>query len=1119
MSTKPLSESDLFDQIVLLQTAGKTAEAEKLLTNALGQFPASTVLWCARGALHYDQKQYPEAIADLNKALAFDENNEVALRWKVASWRFLRNFPEAEKAISAALERLPKSAGLWVERGWLHSDQKQYQEAIADFNQALAIDEKHEDALRWKAASWRFLRNFPEAEKAISAALERLPESAGLLVERGWLYYDQKQYQEAIAVFNQALAIDENNEDALRWKAASWRFLRNFPEAEKAISAALERLPKSAGLLVERGWLYYDQKQYPQAIAVFDKSLAVAPDNEDALAYRSRSYRAQRNFPEAEKAISAALERLPKSAGLWAERGWLHSDQKQYQKAIADFNQALVIDENNEAALRWKAASWRFLRNFPEAEKAISAALERLPNSAGLLVERGWLYYDQKQYPQAIAVFDKSLAVAPDNEDALAYRSRSYRAQRNFPEAQKAIFAALERLPKSAGLWVERGWLHYDQKQYPEAIAAFNQALAIDEKHENALIWKAATLRMQRKFTDADKFLTETLAMLPRNPDLWTERGTLYFVQKRHDEAIAAFDQALAIDPDHELALSLKSTDLRSQRKFEDAEKVISPAVERKPESVVLLNQRAQIDADCERYDAAERRFAAVCRIQPDNPDAIAGRVASLKRLSRSQEALDLLLALKASQPENNGFRSQLGWFYIGQKSLSEARKEFDFILGKDKRDSVGINGLGAVAFSEGNFDDAAERFKEVLKDDPNNAVLHTNLAWALVRGAPDTVPSMPWPDKEPKWYKFARRKPEEPRDFSLLEAKQHCRTALELDSSYSQAYGCLGIIAFKRGRFVEAEDYLRTSVRVDPQLGSYTDLGALYTQMGRYDDAKKQFERALTIDPNDSSALIELGNLQLQLDQVKEAIRTFRQCMSVDPDNETPPRALAMALMHAGDYGEAGRVLRRAIRRFEEVKRWRLHLALSQLLTNMADKSDDSELYEEALKEVNEAIALKSRHPEPYFNAGVVRFKLQDYGGAIKKFRQCLDLDPDHFDAERNLRTVQSFVKEERRRTKGSYYAGIVMAAVCMLLLIGLWVMYLRTENKVTHAMLITFSPILLGLSLIAFLLPSLLKLKLPGVEAELSQPKEKVSKGPTGSIGFGGTSSFGGTRFTDRY
>jgi len=78
---------------------------------------------------------------------------------------------------------------------------------------------------------------------------------------------------------------------------------------------------------------------------------------------------------------------------------------------------------------------------------------------------------------------------------------------------------------------------------------------------------------------------------------------------------------------------------------------------------------------------------------------------------------------------------------------------------------------------------------------------------------------------------------------------------------------------------------------------------------------------------------------------------------------------------------------------------------------------------------------------------------------------------------------------------------------------------MYLRTENKVTHAMLITFSPILLGLSLIAFLLPSLLKLKLPGVEAELSQPKEKVSKGPTGSIGFGGTSSFGGTRFTDRY
>jgi hypothetical protein len=47
------------------------------------------------------------------------------------------------------------------------------------------------------------------------------------------------------------------------------------------------------------------------------------------------------------------------------------------------------------------------------------------------------------------------------------------------------------------------------------------------------------------------------------------------------------------------------------------------------------------------------------------------------------------------------------------------------------------------------------------------------------------------------------------------------------------------------------------------------------------------------------------------------------------------------------------------------------------------------------------------------------------------------------------------------------------------------------------------------LGLIVIAFLLPSLARLQLPGgFVAELSQPKETISSGPTGQIGFGTSS-----------
>jgi len=284
---------------------------------------------------------------------------------------------------------------------------------------------------------------------------------------------------------------------------------------------------------------------------------------------------------------------------------------------------------------------------------------------------------------------------------------------------------------------------------------------------------------------------------------------------------------------------------------------------------------------------------------------------------------------------------------------------------------------------------------------------------------------------------------------------------------------------------------------------------------MGRYDEAKQVFKEALSLDRNDSRALLEFGNLYLQLNDIREATRLFRQAVHSNPRDEEPLRALAIGLMRGGEYSEAGRVLRKALRQLDDSKRWRLHLTLSQLLTEVGDKNDDPDLYEEALKEIREAVSLNPEHAEPYFHAGVVRFKLEDYRGALRNFRLCLRKDPEHFDAERNMRLVQAFTKEERKRVRGSLYTGMAMGVVCVLLLIMLWVLYLRpTNTRVTATMVITFSPVLLALALVAFLLPWLIKLKLPGVEAELSQPKERISRGPTGSIGFGTPSAGSGPR-----
>ena len=256
-----------------------------------------------------------------------------------------------------------------------------------------------------------------------------------------------------------------------------------------------------------------------------------------------------------------------------------------------------------------------------------------------------------------------------------------------------------------------------------------------------------------------------------------------------------------------------------------------------------------------------------------------------------------------------------------------------------------------------------------------------------------------------------------------------------------------------------------------------------------------------------DVQSRLELGNLNLITDRTREAIELFRAAMAIAPKDADPPRALAIALMKAGDPTEALRVLNTALRERDEKQRWQLHLARCRLLTELGDKSDDSDLYQETCKDAAMAIQLKPEDPTVYFHAGVVRAKLEDHRKAMNNFRACLDRDPTHFDADQNLRRVKSALWRERVQTRGGLSVGTLLGSACLIILAAMWYLYFRSD-KITGTMVTTLSPILLGLVFVAFLLPWLSRLKLPGMEAELSKPAEKVSTGPTGSVGFGSSS-----------
>lgn len=594
----------------------------------------------------------------------------------------------------------------------------------------------------------------------------------------------------------------------------------------------------------------------------------------------------------------------------------------------------------------------------------------------------------------------------------------------------------------------EQGWQFLNQKLYDEAIEVFDEIFKKESDNVAAFQGKIASLRKKRDFEGANELLAKALNAHPEHPGIMSERAWLCLEQKKYDEAIIAFDEVLKVRRSDEGIFLWQISLLRSQRYFDEAKKLIEEAGYIFPESLRIRNERGWLHFYQMQYDEAIETFEEILEKDPNDESALQGQIASLRMKGHYAEATKLANKALSHPRKGPGIYSERGW----------------------------------ISFEQGYYEKAEADFNKVLTFIPDDPLSHVHLAWSLVRQESDS---------------------------DLDNATKHCREALNLEPDLAEAFGCLGNIAFKQGRIREAEAYFLRSIQVNAKRGHYADLGALYIQMGRYEEAKEKLEEALKNNPDDAYAHIEMGDLYLQTDKVKEAIREFRVAAVMDPHNPASFKALAIALMENNKLSEAERVLRNAIRLLDESKRWELHLTLCRVLTRIGDETNDLQFYEEALKEVSTAIRLKPLHPAPYFHGGIVRFKLEDYRNALNNFRRCLREDEHHLEAELNARRVRSLIRREKARSRGSIFSSIFLVIIFLTQLIALWILRFRTE-KITDTMLTVLVPILLGLMVVAVLLPWLSRFKMAGLEAELSEPtpKESLSSGPKGEIGFSSAS-----------
>ena len=251
------------------------------------------------------------------------------------------------------------------------------------------------DQLARRGAASAARRDYERALADLDQAIALEPASAAFLAQRGAILEALRRPAKAMDDFDKALELDPAEADA-RFRRAQLRFRAKNRDGAKADLDVLDQaLPAQAQMRLPMSRAYLDLERPAQALAQLNQWLPAHPNEfkRDA-ALNSRCWIRAMLGVELDKAIDDcddAIDSDSRNPSYFDSRGWVYLRQGKYKKALADFDRSLGLQPEAAWPLYGRGLTQARLGNAEQAEADLAAARKLRPDIATLVAYAGLL--------------------------------------------------------------------------------------------------------------------------------------------------------------------------------------------------------------------------------------------------------------------------------------------------------------------------------------------------------------------------------------------------------------------------------------------------------------------------------------------------------------------------------------------------------------------------------------------------------------------------------------------------------------------------------------------------------------------------------------------------------
>jgi tetratricopeptide (TPR) repeat protein len=523
---------------------------------------------------------------------------------------------------------------------------------------------------------------------------------------------------------------------------------------------------------------------------------------------------------------------------------------------------------------------------------------------------------------------------APPEYDILV--ALDHQARGELDEALAAFERALEKDPDSAYIQRRLAMSLIRAGRPAESLEHAERALELDPDDLQTRVFVGQLHRMQRNVAAAELALLDESGV-PINEEAGVLLYQVYMESDRGDQAIELAKWLINVvdDPINGYAGLAKAYEMTGQADKADA--TLREALKIDPENLQIYSQLARSARARGNADAERAIYAEILELRPHHHATLLALADVQLAENDSEGALRTLLEIEANYPDDMRSVVRLGFLYYEAEQFPESANRFETFLASEPGDDEVRFFLGIVRRRMGEDAAAIEVFSAIPEESEHSAEAHTQLA-VLYERRGDFARALEEVERA------VASKPTRPRELyaATLRAK-----AGDFD----------GAVAYLEGLLLKDPD--------DDEL--LFNLGIVYSEAKRTQEALEYMERAIEQNPNNASALNYVGYTWAERgDNLDQAENYIVRALDLRPDDGFIIDSLGWVYyMRARPLFETGRN--------EEAKKY----------------------LDRALKELLRAQELTGGDPVVSEHLGDIYLLLDQKDRALQNYREAVELTP----------------------------------------------------------------------------------------------------------------------------